>query len=205
MASMSALARTSTTGGRIDRLPRRRVRLLVVLGGVALGVAACGGMSNGSASSGQPAVAASAPSPTGQLLATESTTVGTVLVNGQAMTVYEFAADSPGHSTCAGKCAQYWPPVPAPASLPTSVAGVTATLGSLTRADGTKQLTVDGWPLYTYAGDTKPGAIAGQGVNASGGLWWVVSPAGTAVMAMPTKAPSSSPSTSKSGGGGGWA
>lgn len=58
---------------------------------------------------------------------------------------------------------------------------MTGTLGSITRTDGTRQLTIDGLPLYTYAGDSKPGSTAGQGVNGSGGLWWAVSPAGTAI------------------------
>jgi predicted lipoprotein with Yx(FWY)xxD motif len=89
-----------------------------------------------------------------------------------------FAADTPGHSACEGSCLQYWPVVRAPASLPASIPGVTAKVGVLDRPDGTKQLTVAGWPVYTFAGDSGPGATAGQGKNASGGLWWVLSPDG---------------------------
>ncbi len=92
--------------------------------------------------------------------------------------VYVFAADSPNHSNCSGACLVYWPAVPAPAKLPTHVAGETGTLGVLTRTDGTRQLTINGWPLYTYAADSAPGMSNGQGVKASGGLWWLVDPAG---------------------------
>jgi hypothetical protein len=46
------------------------------------------------------------------------------------------------------------------------------------RSDGSTQLTVDGWPMYTYAGDSKPGQATGQGKNLSGGLWWVIAPSG---------------------------
>ena len=205
MLRTPAPAGKSTVYWPIDRRPPRTLRLLVVACGVVLGLTACGGASSGAGSSGQSSsVSATAPSPTGALLAAADTPVGTVLVDGRGRTVYQFAADSAGHSSCVGSCAQYWPPVPAPATLPASLPGVTGTLGSITRADGSKQLTVDGWPLYTYTADTAPGDTSGQGVNASGGLWWVVSPAGTAIKTTSSVAPSSSASTSKASGGG-WA
>ena len=80
--------------------------------------------------------------------------------------------------------------------MPSAPAGVTATFGVLHRPDGTEQLTVDGWPMYTYVGDTKAGAITGQGQNSSGGLWWVVSPSGKWI----TKAKSSATATKGSAG-----
>ena len=92
--------------------------------------------------------------------------------------MYAFAADAKGKSACTGACLTYWPPVPAGAKAPTAGAGVTATLGVLHRPNGMAQLTADGWPMYTYVGDTLPGATTGQGTNLSGGLWWVVSPSG---------------------------
>jgi predicted lipoprotein with Yx(FWY)xxD motif len=202
MLRTSAPAGRATAGDRIDRRPHRELRLLAVACGVVLGLTACGGASSGAGPSGQSS-SATAPSPTDALLAAADTPLGTVLVDTRGRTVYQFAADSPGHSSCVGSCAQYWPPVPAPATLPASLPGVTGTLGSITRADGSRQLTVDGWPLYTYTADTAPGATTGQGVNASGGLWWVVSPAGTAITATSPAAPGSSASTSKAGGG--WA
>ena len=122
--------------------------------------------------------------------------LGSFLVDAKGMTVYLFAIDSPGHSACTGACLQYWPLVPTPATLPTSLPGITGTVGVLDRPDGAKQLTLNGWPLYTYAGDTAPGMTAGEGLNLSGGLWWAVSPSGSAVK---STGPGSSPSSSSGG------
>ena len=104
--------------------------------------------------------------------------LGEILVDAKGRTVYVFMADSPGTSTCTGQCLDYWPAVVAPAKLPAPASGVTGKLGSITRDDGTRQLTINGWPLYTYAGDTKAGMTSGQGSSGSGAKWWVVSPAG---------------------------
>jgi hypothetical protein len=54
-------------------------------------------------------------------------------------------------------------------------------LGTTMRADGTTQVTYSGHPLYLYAGDTNAGDTKGQGLNASGGLWWLLSPAGARI------------------------
>ena len=107
------------------------------------------------------------------------------------MTIYLFAPDKAGKSVCYGSCATYWPPVPAPATLPASLPGVTGMLGTTTRDDGSKQLTVAGHPLYTYAGDSKAGQTKGQNLDINGGLWTVVAANG------------SSDTTSASGGSGG--
>jgi len=124
------------------------------------------------AGSGAPATASGA-------LRAASTSAGTVLVDPAGKTLYVFAADSQGHSACTGGCAQYWPPEAAGSLAGTHPSGVTATLGTLTRADGTAQLTVNGLPVYTYAADSAPGQAKGQGVNASGGLWWVLTSSGS--------------------------
>jgi predicted lipoprotein with Yx(FWY)xxD motif len=155
--------------------------------GVLLLTAACGGSSGtGSTASttsttsttSKPA-AAGAPAAAG--LSTAHTAAGTILVDGKGRTLYAFAADKKGTSNCNGSCATYWPPVQA-STAPPAPSGVTATLGVVKRADGTSQLTAGGWPLYTYIGDTKPGAITGQGKNLDGGLWWVVDPTGKWIM-----------------------
>jgi predicted lipoprotein with Yx(FWY)xxD motif len=138
-----------------------------------------------SCSSGKSAAPAAAPAIHGPL-GTSSSSLGQVLTDSAGKTIYRFAIDSPGHSACTGTCLQYWPPVPAPASLPSSVDGVTAKLGSITRPDGTKQLTVAGYPVYTYASDKAAGDTTGQGLNLSGGLWWVISPAGAEVTTSPS-------------------
>jgi predicted lipoprotein with Yx(FWY)xxD motif len=108
----------------------------------------------------------------------QPTSLGKVLVDGRGRTVYVFAKDAPGTSNCDATCAVQWPPVSAPTPLPGSLPGVTGTLGTTTRTDGSAQLTVAGHPLYTFSGDSAAGQTGGQGIRLNGGLWTVVSPAG---------------------------
>ncbi|HEX6936404.1 MAG TPA: hypothetical protein VF227_07780 [Actinomycetes bacterium] len=156
------------------------LRLLAGGAAVMILAAACGGGGGGYGSS--TAGKTSAPSTggvaSGEKLGTAQTSAGTILVDGQGRTMYAFAADSKGRSNCTESCLAYWPAVPAGAQPPQQPAGVTAKLGVLHRQDGADQLTVDGWPMYTYVGDAGPGTTAGQGKNLSGGLWWVVAPSG---------------------------
>lgn len=97
------------------------------------------------------------------------------MVDGAGMTVYEFDSDTQGgdSSTCTGQCATNWPAVPG--SDAPGLDGITGAVGTITGIDGKPQLTLNGWPLYYYAGDSNPGDTAGQGV---GGVWWVLTPAG---------------------------
>jgi predicted lipoprotein with Yx(FWY)xxD motif len=98
-----------------------------------------------------------------------------VLTNSQGLTLYTFAPDKTNKSVCYGDCATYWPPVPGNMS---AGPGVTGTIGTITRTDGTKQATYDGHPLYTYIGDHAPGTASGNNLNLNGGLWHVVPVAG---------------------------
>ncbi|MFJ8648742.1 SCO0930 family lipoprotein [Streptomyces sp. NPDC093546] len=119
---------------------------------------------------------AAAAKPAGQLAVWDSKEFGKVLTDSEGFTLYRFDKDtaSPPKSNCEGECAKTWPVVSADGAKPP--AGVDASLmGVVTRADGTKQLTVDGWPMYRYAKDTKPGEAKGQGV---GGTWYAASPDG---------------------------
>jgi predicted lipoprotein with Yx(FWY)xxD motif len=110
-------------------------------------------------------------------IATASTSLGTVVVDGKGMTAYFYDQDvkGSGKSTCTGGCASAWPAIESDAATP-SVSGVTGTVGTITGADGKLQVTVDGRPIYTYAADTKAGDVTGQGV---GGVWYAVNPDGT--------------------------
>ena len=83
--------------------------------------------------------------------------------------------DTSTTSKCTGSCATYWPPVTGPV---TAGSGVTGTLSTITRPDGTTQATYDGHPLYTYVGDTAPGQAKGNGKNLSGGLWYEMTVSG---------------------------
>jgi len=91
-----------------------------------------------------------------------------LLTNASGLTLYWFAPDSTTKSVCYGSCAAYWPPV---TGTPTAGPGVTGTLGTITRTDGTRQATYDGHPLYTYIGDSAPGTASGNNINLNGGLW----------------------------------
>jgi predicted lipoprotein with Yx(FWY)xxD motif len=103
--------------------------------------------------------------------------VGTVLVASNGHTLYRLTTDTPTSSTCSGSCAQLWPPLTVPAgTTPRAASGVTGTLGTITRSDGTVQVVYEGHPLYTYAPDTTAADVLGQGV---GGIWFVVSPSGS--------------------------
>jgi predicted lipoprotein with Yx(FWY)xxD motif len=109
------------------------------------------------------------------------TSLGRILVDAKGRTLYLFAADKTGKSTCYGSCATYWPPATTKSTHVTATGVNASLLGTTKRKDGTLQITVNGHPLYRYAGDSKAGQTSGEGVNASGGLWWAVSPAGKAV------------------------
>lgn len=125
-----------------------------------------------------------------------------VLVDSNGMTLYWFVPDTSSKSNCSGQCATYWPPVKGPV---TAGSGVTGTLGTITRSDGTKQATYLGHPLYTYVGDKGPGQNKGNGLNISGGLWWEMTVSGSTPPANAGAAATSSPkSTATSGGGGGY-
>lgn len=111
-------------------------------------------------------------------LATAETALGTVVVDGEGMVVYQFDKDEQGSgtSTCTGQCAEKWPAVPGDGTA--EVEGVTGEVGTITGTDGQPQLTLEGWPLYYFAGDDEPGDTYGQGV---GEVWWVLSPDGEVI------------------------
>lgn len=105
---------------------------------------------------------------------------GKILKNAQGLTLYVFAADPPGKSTCYDTCAKYWPPalVPAGTKATARMTGIPGTFGTTMRKDGTQQLTYDKAPLYTFLEDKDSSDAYGQGLYASGGFWWVVVAAG---------------------------
>jgi predicted lipoprotein with Yx(FWY)xxD motif len=92
--------------------------------------------------------------------------VGEYLVANNGFTLYTFAQDTDGTSTCNGDCAVKWPPLLEGGSLPRGVGG---SLGTVARADRHRQITYDGKPLYFFAGDKAPGDTNGHGV---GSVWF---------------------------------
>ncbi len=119
-----------------------------------------------------------------------------MLTNAKGFTLYSFAPDTSTKSNCNGSCATYWPPVGKAAAGP----GVTGTIGTITRSDGSTQATYDGHPLYTYVQDSAPGQAKGNGLNVSGGVWHEITLSGSAAPA----AAASSPSAAAGGGGYGY-
>src|SRR6478672_2542352 len=109
-----------------------------------------------------------APAATGTALKT--TTIGgtTVLTNAKGFTLYSFAPDTPTASKCYGSCAVYWPPV---TGTPAAGQGLPGKVTTITRTDGSHQLTYNGHPLYTYIADTAPGQARGNNINLNGGVW----------------------------------
>ncbi|MBU6141683.1 hypothetical protein KGO95_01005 [Patescibacteria group bacterium] len=103
-----------------------------------------------------------------------STSLGNYLVASNGMTLYVYAKDAAGVSNCSGVCAVNWPPYQPVQNEPLLAAdGVTGKLATITRDDGTMQLTYNGEPVYFWKNDTKPGDTTGQGV---GGVWYVAKP-----------------------------
>ena len=109
-----------------------------------------------------------APAATGTALKTATIGGTTVLTNARGFTLYSFAPDTASSSKCYGACAAYWPPVTGTTTAGHGLPGKTATI---TRTGGSRQLTYNGHPLYTYIGDTAPGQAHGNNLNLNGGLW----------------------------------
>jgi predicted lipoprotein with Yx(FWY)xxD motif len=142
------------------------------IAGTGSGTAGVGAAGSDTSDQAQSTTAASA----GQLTVWNSDEFGKVLTDSSGRTLYRFDKDSfePPKTTCEGECATTWPPVPA--SGATAAEGVDqALLGEVSRPDGTKQLTVAGWPMYYFAKDTKAGDIKGQGLK---GSWFASAPNG---------------------------
>jgi predicted lipoprotein with Yx(FWY)xxD motif len=151
----------------------------------ALLLAACGGSSTsgGSSAPSYGAATTKAPSsaPSTSVVSTQKSSLGTFLVDANGRALYLWDADHGAMSTCSGECAQDWPPLTT-TSTPKATGGVKASLlGTTKRTDGSREVTYAGHPLYTFAGDTKPGQTTGQGSSAFGAPWWIVTPGGMAL------------------------
>ncbi|MEV6793662.1 hypothetical protein AB0M87_17030 [Streptomyces sp. NPDC051320] len=132
---------------------------------------------------------------------TRSGSLGKVLVNDKGRTLYLFKADKPKKSTCTGACAEAWPPLTAKGK-PTAGSGVKSNLlGTITRSDGSKQVTYKDQPLYLYKGDHAAGDMNGQGLTQFGAKWYVLDPTGKEVTRMATGSPTMTGSPSKTGNG----
>lgn len=127
-----------------------------------------------------------APPGSGNAISVAGTSLGRIVVDGTGRTLYRFDDDTnkPSVSNCVGACLTEWPAVPYVAGL--TVTGVASSLvGQLKRANGTVQLTIGGFPMYLFAGDSKAGDTRGQAI---GGTWWAVAPTGARIGKAPVTA-----------------
>ena len=208
----------------------KRTKLVAGVGGAlgaAVVVAACS--SGGTSSAAAPAApttggssSSASASPGGTVITTAKSTAGTVLASGTGRAIYLWAKDTGTMSNCNGACASAWPPVTTTANATAAGSAKASDIGTITRSDGTKQVTYDGHPLYYFAGDSGAGQANGQGSDGFGAKWWLVSPSGSDVTAAVTSftagssgsgssgsgssgsTPAATPSTSKAAAGGGW-
>jgi predicted lipoprotein with Yx(FWY)xxD motif len=104
--------------------------------------------------------------------------LGTVLVNSEGLTLYDFHKDKGSTSACYGACAAAWPPLLTEGNPQAQGPADRSMLGTAKRKDGTVQVTYNGWPLYTYAGDQKPGEANGNDIDQFGAEWYALQPNG---------------------------
>ncbi|MGD0409744.1 MAG: hypothetical protein ABSB34_12245 [Candidatus Limnocylindrales bacterium] len=139
--------------------------------------------------------AAATPAPGAASLMVGSTnnpTLGAYLTGQNGMTLYVLTTDTPDTSTCTGSCATTWPPLSVAAGAPiTGPTGATLAFGTMTRADGTVQVTYYHMPLYYYSGDSVAGDTTGEGRNNT----WFVAPLSGSV-----GSPAASPAPTTSSG-----
>lgn len=165
---------------RIALYPSRGIRTVGLFAAVAVTVAACSSSATSSNATKPPSGSTAATS-SGTVSVTANQTLGQILVGGTGRTLYLFEKDTGGKSACTGACATAWPPLTT-TGTPQAGSGVSAAmLATITRPDGTTQVTYNGHPLYYFSHDMAPGQTTGEGLNRFGGLWYAVSAQGTAV------------------------
>jgi len=104
--------------------------------------------------------------------------LGTILVSAEGMTLYDFHKDKGGKSACYDACAGAWPPLLTEGNPQAQGPADRSMLGTTKRKDGTLQVTYNGWPLYTYVGDQKPGEANGNDIDQFGAEWYALQPNG---------------------------
>jgi len=184
------------------RLPLANIPSRVAFFGLiilALALAACAGPTSSAApapTTAAPAAPTQAPQPTtapaaatapaatsapagatqpASIIITKNDPLGSFLADDQGRTLYLFTKDTPNTSNCYDKCEQAWPPLFTKGAAKAGDGVDAALLGATTRKDGSSQVTYNGWPLYYFVKDQKPGDVTGQNV---GGVWFVLSAKG---------------------------
>jgi predicted lipoprotein with Yx(FWY)xxD motif len=149
-----------------------------------LAIAGCGsdgsgGGYGGTGKSETDTTTASAPASTGAFVSLGSVPgVGSVLVNSDGFTLYDFHKDKGTVSSCYDACAGIWPPLLTEGKPQPSNGASAAKLGTTKRKDGSVQVTYAGHPLYTYAADQKPGEAKGHDIDSFGAEWYALTASG---------------------------
>jgi len=145
------------------------MRFASVMAAAVVLLAACNAQTG--AGSTAPSTAASAAASSGSLNITVShTSAGDALAGPNGMTLYFNQNDTATSATCTGGCASSWPPLLGESAMVIAGNGVSGTFGTVTRDDGSKQITHNGQPLYYFASDQAAGDAKGDGV---GGIWHI--------------------------------
>jgi predicted lipoprotein with Yx(FWY)xxD motif len=177
----------STSSRQHLRLARISIALAGGLIALAIVLAGCGGGSSsgayGANASSGTASGGAATGGAGSLVKLANSKLGKILVDADGRTLYLFEADKGAMSACNGACASVWPPLTT-TGQPKAGSGLAASkLATTKRSDGKTEVTYNGHPLYTYAGDSAPGQTAGQGIDGFGAEWYVLSAAGNKIEA----------------------
>jgi predicted lipoprotein with Yx(FWY)xxD motif len=187
---------------------RHLLKLSIPALAASLLLAACGSSSSSSttssAASTQPATQSSSSSSSAVAVKTASSSLGTILVDSQGMTLYHLSGEQGGKFICTSTaCLGVWHALIAPSSSAPSGEGVS--LGTVKRPEGTVQVTYKGTPLYTFTGDQQAGETKGQGIK-DVGTWSVIttSSSSTPSSASGSSEPEKSSGSGSSGGGYGY-
>jgi predicted lipoprotein with Yx(FWY)xxD motif len=198
----------STTIRSHLRPPAYRLLGGSLLLGAAITVAACGSSAStgsGSGSGSSPSSGSAGSAGTSSSAATVSAKnvagVGQVLINGRGQTLYLLTSEKGGKVTCtrSNGCTKFWPEInlPSGATAATAGSGVQSSLlGTVKDASGILEVTYNGWPVYTFVGDSGPGVAHGQGMTSFGGTWYVLNSSGDPVTGKSQPSTSSSPAGS---------
>lgn len=154
------------------------MRFRIAVLGVALvsGLTACGTQQSGAVTP-SPAPAVASPG-----IKIGQSSLGPILTDQTGRTLYAFAADKEGKSSCAADCLATWPALTSDKPFTATEGTDPKQLSAIKRTEGTEQATYNGWPMYYYVGDQAPGDIDGQNVD---GLWFVVGADGKLIKQAP--------------------
>ncbi len=173
------------------------MRIAIVRRALALALLALAGVS---------AAMAATTTQGGTVKAAQNSKYGSLLVSSAGLTLYHITTEHRGTIKCTGACAKFWPPLLVTGN-PKAGAGVAASkLGTIKRPGGGTQVTYNGYALYRYADDKKPGDVKGQGESK---IWFAVTSAGklakgAASTGTTTTTPATTTTTTSGGGGYGY-